>query len=186
MTAVATAALAVAAPASAPQTEMSWHIDPATQTHRNIETKLAFPRRVGGFRLQNAEPAQLNGTATFTYASRHGEVTILFVPRSVVGCAAGQDCTSPAIASQTGQMKTLHGRHESQQTFGLQGVGRRNARGATFTFAASPRFRNKPAYGETGAFEIGNFIFGYRAAFSDKAGLDDLATLLRVFGVRKV
>lgn len=165
--------------------EMSWNIDPRTRTYVNQQTKLAFRHSVASFRLQNAVPAALDGTATFTYAGQHGNVTVLFVPRAVVGCARGQDCVSPALAAQRGQMKRLHGRHESNQTFRLEGAGRRRGQGASFTSAASPQFSGKPAYCEVGAAEIGDFIYAYRAAFKDPAGLAELREFLRSFGLRR-
>ena len=165
--------------------EMSWNIDPRTQTYVNQQTKLAFRPSVAGFRLQNAIPAALDGTATFTYASQHGNVTVLFVPRAVVGCARGQDCASPAVAAQSGQLKRLHGKNDSPQTFRLDGAGRRRGQGASFRAVASPQFEGKPGFCEVGAVEIGDFVYAYRAAFKDPAGLAELRNFLRSFGLRR-
>jgi hypothetical protein len=165
--------------------EMSWNIDPATQTYVNQQTKVAFRRAIAGFRLQNAVPAALDGTATFTYGSQHGSVTVLLVPRTVVGCARGQDCTSPAVAAQSGQMKRMHGKTDAPQTFRLEGAGRRRGQGASFRAAASPQFGGNPAFCEVGAVEIGDFVYAYRAAFKDAAGLAELREFLRSFGLRR-
>ena len=166
--------------------EMSWNIDPGTQTYVNQQTKVAFRQTVGRFRLQNAVPAALDGTATFSYASEHGQMTVLFVPRAVVGCARGQDCATPAVAAQSGQMKRLHGTHDTRQTFRLAGAGRRGGQGAGFRAVASPQFGGKPAFCEVGAVEIGDFVYAYRAAFKDAAGLAELRDFLRSFGLRRM
>lgn len=165
--------------------EMSWNIDPATRAHVNQQTKVAFRQSVAGFRLQNAVPAALDGTATFTYTSQHGNLTVLFVPRAVVGCARGQDCASPAVAAQSTQLAQTHGKHDSRQTFRLTGAGRKGGQGASFRAVASSQFEGKPAFCEVGAVEIGDFVYAYRAAFKDAAGLAGLREFLRSFGLRR-
>ncbi len=165
--------------------EMSWNIDPRTQTYVNQQTKVTFRHSVAGFRLQNAVPAALDGRATFDYAGQHGKVTVLFVPRAVLGCGRGQDCVRPALAAQSAQMKRLHGKHDAGQTFRLEGVGRRRGQGASFRAAASPQLGGKPGFCEVGAVEIGDFVYAYQAAFKDPAGLADLLQFLRSFGLRR-
>ena len=128
----AVAALLLTQHATGQEVEMSWNIDPKTRTYVNEQTKVAFRESVAGFRLQDAVPGSQDGTATFSYFGRHGVITVLFVPRAVVGCAPGQNCAAPAVAAHSGQMKQLHGKSDLHRTFRLQGVAGVGAKGLCF------------------------------------------------------
>jgi hypothetical protein len=177
--------LFLAGEATAATAHISWTYKPGEGNYVNDQTKLAFRASVGGFRLNEKNLAREDGGASFTYRGKYGIISVWFTHRGILGCGKGVDCAGGQVDAYRVEMKRLHGKYDLERSFGLQRSGSRRGRGTMFHFLASPLFR-MPVYSEVGAFEVGEFVYCYRATFMDKAGLNDLAAFLRAFGVKKV
>jgi len=164
---------------------ITWTFKPGVDNYVNDQTKLAFLKSIGGFQLREKNLARDDGGASFTYSGKYGIISVWFTHRGIMGCGKGVDCAAGQVAGFRGEMKKLHGKYDLERSFGLQRSGSPRGRGAMFHFLASPLF-HMPVYSEVGAFDVGEFVYCYRATFMDKAGLNDLAAFLRAFGVKKV
>ena len=172
--------------AKAATANVTWTIDPRTQSYVNDQTKLAFRKSVAGFKLNRATPAEKDGGASFSYWGKHGLITVFLNHRGLMGCQKGDDCAAIMVSSYRSTMKQMHGKYDLEQPFALQRQGSARGRGALYHFLKSAHFRRTPVYSEVGAFQIGDFVYSYRATFMNKAGLRDLAAFLHQFGARKV
>jgi hypothetical protein len=150
---------------------ITWTIAPQTDTYTNDQTKLTFRKSMGGFRQTKAKPYDKDGTATFGYSDKYGIITVWLMHRGPMGCGAGVDCAG--------------GQVDQERSFVLR-RGKQRGRGTMYHFLKFPDSAGGPVFSEVGAFEVGDFVYCYRATFMDKNGLDDLARFLKEFGVQKV
>jgi len=175
----------LAVEANAATAHITWTFKPGEGNYVNDQTKLVFRKSVGGFRLNEKNLAREDGGASFTYSGQYGIISVWFTHRGLMGCGKRVDCAGGQVDAYRSEMKKLHGKYDLERSWGLQRSGGRRGRSTMFHFLASPLFR-MTVYSEVGAFEVGEFVYCYRATFMDKAGLNDLAAFLRAFGVKKV
>jgi hypothetical protein len=164
---------------------ITWTITPGTESYVNNQTKLAFKKSIGGFRLDNANPAKSDGSASFGYWGKKGIITVYLSHRGPLGCGAGADCARQEVEGFRAEMKKLHGKYDQERVFGLRRRSSPRGAGAMYHFLAFPNGQGQPAFSEVGAVEVGEFVLIYRATFVDRGGLDELATFLRAFGVTR-
>ena len=140
---------------------------------------------MGGFRQTKAEPYNKDGIATFGYSGEYGIITVWLMHRGPMGCGAGVDCAGGQVDTYRTEMKRLYGKFDQERSFVLR-RDKQRGRGTMYHFLKFPDSAGGPVFSEVGAFEVGDFVYCYRATFMDKNGLNDLARFLKEFGVQKV
>jgi hypothetical protein len=172
--------------AEAATAHITWTFTSRTDTYVNDQTKIAFRKSVSGFRRDRADPAKEDGTASFSYSGKRGVITLYLMHRGPLGCGKGEDCAASQVDSSRAEMKSLYGKYDVENSFGLKRSGSPRGRGTMYHFLSFPHADGNPVFSEVGALEVGEFVFCYRGTFIDKAGLDDVAAFLRAFGASRV
>ena len=155
----------LAAEANAATAHISWTFKQGTENYVNDQTKLAFRKFVGGFRLKKANLGEKDGTATFQYHGKYGIISAYLAHRGPSGCGKGEDCAAHWVNSFRVEMKKLHGKYDLERSFGLQWNGSPRGSGTMYHFLAFGRVQGTPAYSEVGAVQVGEFVYCYRATF---------------------